>query len=487
MVAVVSMARHGQRSPYPPPEGSSAAGLNMWSPRPFPSPAAWNMSREEFDYQLLTPNGKRLPFHLGEFQALRFSGSTCDLRASLIADSSIRDVQTAQYFAAGFFPESCVHDRSSDILIANKSAYPHIHAAVNDHTFAGCAGPDAAQIALSYGGDYEAMARAYAPQIERISSIIGCCSVQVCSSRNLPPNCSLADLHHSYDGLYYRGFYDGPLSVAGYFSGVFMLQAVSGLRPFAWGELSLEEVVDLYRVHQRVMWLGSQLNSSRAYGSHGLAYLLASLEQVVTDSPIEGLADKGLRQQGNASQQLFLALFGHDFNILYLRRLLRASWVTDSWNFDAVVPSSDLVIELYRENGQWHVVGSLIAASIEQQRDSTPLVPPHKPPSQAIIFDEPYRRFRQRALDAIDAECVLEPLRSSILAMSKRRPNTATGRNGLSIEGVIAIVFAALTIGGLLGGSIGRSSRSESVIRTPMIVDLHSQSRACGAHGNPEA
>ena len=45
--------------------------------------------------------------------------------------------------------------------------------------------------------------------------------------------------------------------------------------------MSAEELSSLSRMHERVMWLGSGLNSSRAFGSHQLAYVLASLEQQV--------------------------------------------------------------------------------------------------------------------------------------------------------------------------------------------------------------
>jgi len=47
------------------------------------------------------------------------------------------------------------------------------------------------------------------------------------------------------------------------------------VEPFAWGELTLSELSELYRVHQRVMWLGASLNASRG-AARRLAHALCS-------------------------------------------------------------------------------------------------------------------------------------------------------------------------------------------------------------------
>ena len=66
----------------------------------------------------------------------------------------------------------------------------------------------------------------------------------------------------SYTGVYWSGFYDGPLTAVSSFAHAWMLQLVSGLGPPAWGLLSRDEIEQLYAVHERVMWLGSHLNRS---------------------------------------------------------------------------------------------------------------------------------------------------------------------------------------------------------------------------------
>lgn len=108
------------------------------------------------------------------------------------------------------------------------------------------------------------------------------------------------------------------------------------------------------------------------------------------------------------SETLFFALFAHDFNLLYLRRLLGASWLTDGWDFDSAPPGAFITFELWKAEAErdgthtyashaeggddggrdheadgYRVRASFTAASFAQQRSASPLVPPHEPPSGA--------------------------------------------------------------------------------------------------------
>ena len=423
-VAAIHLYRHGQRSPYPPPHESSAAGYNQWSTRELPSAAAWNMTPTDFNRNLLTPNGHALMRHMGEFIARSMGGDPCSLHALLVADGlSQRDLQSAQEFAAGMFPTECVAARTADIVAATPSSSPLLAPVVLDHAvIEGCSGPDEDEVRANFGGDVAALTNALRRPIERVGTLIGCCSASVCAQHSLGPNCTLSELPATFQRTHYWEYFDGPLAVAGYFAEAFVLQATSGLEPFAWGEVPLDELAQLYRVHERMMWLGSGRNSSRAYASHALAYLVASLEQVVRDAPVPGVAHPSWRPSGRAlpsPRPLVLALFAHDFNLLYLRRLLDVHWVTESFDLDAATTGSSLSLELTRSalDGEWRVVGTLTAASMAQQRSNLPLVPPHAPPGRATFLDVPYTEFRARALQAIDQRCVLEPLRSTVAAL----------------------------------------------------------------------
>ena len=112
VVASFMVFRHGQRSPYPPPLGSSAANATPWSSRSLPSAADWNMSEYAFQHQHLNPHGVLLLHHLGEYHASVLGGDLCDIDAVLVADgTSDRDIRSAEAFARGLFPPACVAAR----------------------------------------------------------------------------------------------------------------------------------------------------------------------------------------------------------------------------------------------------------------------------------------------------------------------------------------------------------------------------------------
>lgn len=218
--------RHGQRSPYPPPHATSAAGSSPWASRQMPSIAAWNMTPEAFNDQWLTAHGKAQLRHMGQWFSQSLNVSSCDAhRAMLVADgSSFRDVQSARAFAAGFFPAACSAAQAAQIIVATEDSHPMLHPLANDHANTGCAEPTEKEIELSFGGNVAALTAIMRPEIERVGSLIGCCSPAVCAAHGLGArNCSLIELPTTFSGHYWS-YYDGPLSVAAYYSNTFMLQ-----------------------------------------------------------------------------------------------------------------------------------------------------------------------------------------------------------------------------------------------------------------------
>lgn len=514
--AALLVFRHGQRSPYPWPGGDSAAGPSQWTTRPMPSISAWNMTDEAFNNQWLSPHGKLLLNHMGAWFGQYFQdvNSCDDNQVVLVADgSSFRDIQSAQNFAAGFFPASCSAIRAAEVIATTESTFPLLYPLANDHADTGCDGPSEEQLELTYGGDVQALTSAYRPLIDRVGQLIGCCSPTVCAQYGLGRvNCSLSSLPTSFAGHYWR-YYNGPLAVAAYFSDAFMLQAVSGLEPYAWGvratwhpppplksatwhskqltcqaahscrspthlacacqELSQAELTQLYRLHQRVMWLGSSIASARAYASHALAYLLTTLESIKLNATNGGGASLLPPAVGGAPHRpRVLAVFGHDFNLLYLRQLLRVHWVTRSFDFDTATTGSSLALELHRfdhhgpartdggtttsgasaDATSWRVIGRLTAASIGQQRNATPLVPPHAPPSIATVLDMPYEQFKSLVLTAINTSCILDPLRTSIVAMQQvQEAVRPTPTTAAEVPPGSVTIPAAAAVGGCMG------------------------------------
>ena len=430
------------------------------------------MSSEAFDHRWLTPHGRAQMLHMGQWFSYSLNVSSCGANETvLVADgSSFRDIESAQAFAAGFFPTACSAAKAAQVIATTASTHPLLHPLANDRTYTGCTGPTETEIELSFGGDVAALTSASRAQIDRVGELIGCCSRVVCAEHGLGArNCSLAELPTAFSGQYWR-YYKGPFAVAAYYADAFMLQALSGLHPFAWGEVALDELPQLNQLHQRMMWLGSTLPSAQAFASHALAYLVLTLERarlraggpcssssVALPGSASALDASALDMSllDGPSRPRILAVFAHDFNLLYLRRLLRVHWVTDSFDMDTATTASSLSLELHgpdllprdqlspgrceAEGGEgagdkgadgkaegraantsaWRLIGKLTASSIEQQRAARPLVPPHAPPGVATVLDMAFDDFKALALPAISPRCVREPLRSAILAMQQ--------------------------------------------------------------------
>ena len=98
------------------------------------------------------------------------------------------------------------------------------------------------------------------------------------------------------------------------------------------------------------------------------------------------------------------------------------------------------------------MLGYLTAASIEQQRSATPLVPPHPPPPRAAVLDMPYADFKRLALGAIDPRCVLEPLRSAVDTMGGVNERAASTAPSDAL--VLSPAVGAIACIGLLGAGI---------------------------------
>ena len=165
LTASILVFRHGQRPPYPLPLDSSAAGPSNWSTRPFPSAAEWGMTEHDFANQMLTPNGKQQLTNLGAYMAAQL-GDPCGLAVTLIADDSARDVQSAEYFAAGFLPPAC---SNVPVRVCNTSETEAIGS--SNAAAVQCAGPDETAVRELFGGNFAALTELYRPQMRQLGEI----------------------------------------------------------------------------------------------------------------------------------------------------------------------------------------------------------------------------------------------------------------------------------------------------------------------------
>ena len=237
------------------------------------------------------------------------------------------------------------------------------------------------------------------------------------------------------------------------------------------------------------------MNRSISAGSHLLAFLLTSLTQLVPSGG-GGSSGQPTPLSGAASgSPPFVAIFAHDFNLLYLRRLLKASWLTDSWQFDAAPTGSSLSLELWADldepgssagsststttsSSSYRVVGVLEAATIEQQSSAVPLVPPHAPPARSIFFNAPLDEFTDLVLSAINPRCIAQPLRQTVEAMmTSRQEAHASWAALLTAAKTIAVGVGLLIAGFLFGFLTGREASTraarqpEPLLSVPLVVE----------------
>ncbi|EOD29376.1 hypothetical protein EMIHUDRAFT_204024 [Emiliania huxleyi CCMP1516] len=188
----------------------------------------------------------------------------------------------------------------------------------------------------------------------------------------------------------------------------YLSAAVSGVEPFAWGELTLSELSELYRVHQRA---GAAAPQWRAPAGIVAGSPVASTDCKTTNCDRPG-------ERPSDDMPLTLALFAHDFNLLFWRQLLRLHWVVDSYDAPtSVAPDPD---------GGWRVVGFFTAAT-----------------------------FRDLVLAAVDPRCVLQPLRDTTARLRDRAPPPSSPLDSTPAVLAAAVVGFACSLCGVLMGTYG--------------------------------
>lgn len=276
---------------------------------------------------------------------------------------------------------------------------------------------------MQFGNHSEQLTSIFRDEIGFVSAALDCCSEDLCQRFGIARNCTLADLPTRYTGPsdYWDAMYSSPLTIAASFAESFMLQALSGI-DYAWGRLSKPQLQRIYRMHDAVMSLASSRESSEAFGSALLAYVLSSFEQMIQGTALAGLVQP-------PSNALFLAIFAHDLNLKYLQRLVGARWFTKSWSPDSTPPGGYMTFELWAPGGEatpasnqnaaslsaeaCRVRASFTSASFDQQRNAAPLTPPNEPPSVSYFLDMPYQEFKRIVISAVDRRCIAQPLRST--------------------------------------------------------------------------
>lgn len=432
LIQTIVVSRHSVRTPMAAPFADNVDNISAYSNLVLPTAADWGLSQAEMNEQYLTPRGKEIARLTGKFFYNSFTerntstaangdtyshmrSSSSDIvnsppcnQISVFSDgAAFRDYQTAIAWLEGY---GCTQNNITVQEINSTNLADMQPVVATAYSIDGCNSASEEQINGLYGGNVDALTNQYASSIRKVEEVLQMpAQASICTHVNpsfKPTNntpCTLFELGYAWNGLLWDGMFYSPLFYAQYFAEAWMLQYLSNLSTWAWGALSDSELVQLYEMHIKTLWFGTSYWNSQAYGSQLLGYILSSLKAAMSNTHLQGI-------EHDPSNQL-VAFFAHDANILYLQRLLGASWLTSGWPFDVAATASAVRFELFRDvTGEYFVQVSYISASPKQQRSATSftnisvasVVLPH---CGALLCT--MENFTQLVLNTVDVNCMI--------------------------------------------------------------------------------
>ena len=290
---VIIISRHGVRQQFP----SSVFNFSLYAPtRKFEtSKVAWGV---EEGMGVLTRHGYEAVSLMGAYQRQRYASLLSGCEAFVYCEEDMaRDEKTAEAFFSGL---GCalppLHSEGVEYLIDQGSK------ARGDH--GECALGTRAQVEGRVGGSVDEYLRIYRPLIRKMGELLGCCDASLCEGQPAGSECRLEDLPSGWDPNpkhWYTTFL-GPLcarrlallpcfSHAGdvrlhhcltpryagkYFGEWIELTMLNGM-DFAWGERSVEEVMELSAFVTQYRAFEFDLLAAQPFGSTLLAHLAALL------------------------------------------------------------------------------------------------------------------------------------------------------------------------------------------------------------------
>jgi hypothetical protein len=180
------------------------------------------------------------------------------------------------------------------------------------------------------------------------------------------------------------------------------------MEDFAFGQLSLEDTVEYYQLECANFEVVDDWYASRSFGSHLGAYIVASLQQMISADPI----DAGLQHNENVRLAYFA---GHDVNQVFLRSLLRVEWFADGWRQNNPPPGGMIIFELHDIDGVYNIrsffevptpiqIRNLQEFSESKQPSRVPIAIPGC--SDGPDLDCPLDQFSKYLTEALLLDCI---------------------------------------------------------------------------------
>jgi 4-phytase/acid phosphatase len=367
---VVTLNRHGVRSPTGKAEQYNLYSTGAWPQ--WPVPAGY-----------LTAHGFHLIELLGAFDRIEFArqglfpaaGCAEAEKLTIYADSDERTQETGKALAKGLMPGCTVPVESMDEGVNDPLFHPvpellgHLDPALAKAAVAG-----------RIGGDPANLTEAYRAQLTALDKILaGCGSAPSASTKrmslfDIPATLTAGNGDHLAD-------LKGPLNTASTLSENLLLQYTEGMdaAKVGWGCVHRDDIESLMTLHSAATDFTQRTPEiARAQASNLLDHIRLSLQQAAQQKAIHGALGKP------TDRALFL--IGHDTNLENVAGLLNLTWIVDGRR-DDTPPGSALVLELWRNSvtGQYSVRAYFTAQTIDQMRSSTPLTATD-PPQRIPLF-----------------------------------------------------------------------------------------------------
>jgi len=402
---------------------------------------------------VLTQHGYDAVKRMGEFQRTRYQKLLTDSQcaAAVYCEENMpRDERTAEAFFAGLnckLPPLITDD--SEFLIDQGS-----HPRGDDGE---CALGTEAQVEGRVGGDVKNYQNLYPYNalIEKLSDLLGCCAPELCKSAGAAPGCSLSDMPSAWDDHWYTTF-TGPMYAGKYFGEWIMLTMLNGMG-YAWGKLSVEEVMELAVFVTQYRAFEFDLPSAQAFGSTLTAHLVATLQHFADDTAEVA----GLVSHGRDARLVYYA--AHDTNLLYVGTLLGLKWINSGgWQPNHTPPGGALVFEAYSPShpdnplNEWQVAAFFDIQTPQQVRDLTKLGGKEQPSRSPISIPRcsagplllcPLSKLTDVMRRVVRPECITPLGLRSFAALSHpvtMETGGGAGGNGLSL--FFAFVAIVLTV-----------------------------------------
>ena len=328
---VIIVSRHGVRRQFP----SSTFNFSNYAPGLHfdTSDEAWGAGDEGMG--VLTRHGYQAVERMGAYQGTRYKQllNGCTGAFVYCEENMPRDEKTAEAFFKGLGCEPPeLHSEGVEYLIDQGS-----HARGEQGQ---CVLGSQAQVEGRVGGSVDEYLRLYRPLIRKLGEVLGCCDASLCGRAAGEP-CSLEELPSGWDAKHWYTTFVGPMYAGKYFGEWIQLTMLNGME-FAWGKLSIEEVMELSAFVTQYRAFEFDLLAARPFGSALLTHIAATLQGWAKDS--EEAASSVAHVPASTSMVYYAA---HDTNLLYLAELLGLKWLAKGWQPNHTPPGGMLVVEAY--------------------------------------------------------------------------------------------------------------------------------------------